>query len=415
MAGQRGAVIGWLASLSIAGCGTGLAESSSVEERPIVPVVTATRGDLSDEITLTGEFTPYQEIDVMAKVAGYVKEIRVDIGDRVQAGDLLATLEIPEMEDDLAKADAARQAAADSVEAAQFDLQRAEAAHQIAHLSFHRTEDVAKHDPGVVPQQEVDAVRSRDLEAEAQIASAKANLAAARQRGRMAEADETRLRTLYRYTRITAPFNGVITKRYANVGSMIQAGTASQSQAMPIVRLAEDDLLRLSIPVPEENVPAVRVGTPVEVDVRALRRTFAGKVTRFSNEVQKATRTMTTEIDVPNPAFDLVPGLYADVRLKTARRSGVLSVPLEALAGLGSAPHVFRVDAAGLVHLVPVTTGLQTAQQAEIQSGLAEGDLLVAGRLAGLRDGQRVTPKPAAISTGEAPPPAVAVGRSAAR
>src|SRR5438309_112058 len=118
---------------------------------------------------------------------------------------------------------------------------------------------------------------------------------------------------MYEYARVTAPFAGVITKRYADTGSMIQAGTASQTQAMPLVRLSENELLRLILPVPESVVPRIRIGEAVEVDVTALHRTFTGKVARFANKLQTSTRTMETEVDVPNPSMVLVPGMYAEV------------------------------------------------------------------------------------------------------
>src|SRR5262249_28882227 len=140
------------------------------------------------------------------------------------------------------------------------ELRRAESAHELQHLSYTRIQDVAKREKGLVPQQQVDEYRSRDLVAEAQVAAAKSSLVTAEQRTRVARAEEARVRTLQRYTSITAPFAGVVTKRFANTGSMIQAGTASQSQAMPVVRLSQNNLLRLILPVPESVVSKVRVG-----------------------------------------------------------------------------------------------------------------------------------------------------------
>ena len=122
---------------------------------------------------------------------------------------------------------------------------------------------------------------------------------------------------MYQYAVITAPFAGVVTKRYANTGSLIQAGTASQTQAMPVVRLSENGLLRLALPVPESAVPLVHLGEPVDVHVSALHRTFPGRVARFADKVDESTRTMKTEVDVPNPTLVLVPGMYAEVDLIT--------------------------------------------------------------------------------------------------
>src|SRR5208282_6585245 len=121
--------------------------------------------------------------------------------------------------------------------------------------------------------------------------------------------------SLFDYSRITAPFSGVVTERYANLGTLVQAGTGSSTQAIPIVKLSQDDLFRLVIPVPESYVRYIRVGDPVDVHVPSLNRTFPGKVARFSVDVKSNTRTMHTEVDVENPQRILLPGLYADAQL----------------------------------------------------------------------------------------------------
>ena len=237
---------------------------------PIVSVVKTARADLASDLVLTAEFEPFQQVDVMAKVAGYIRSIKVDIGDRVREGQLLATLEIPEMEDDLTKAAAVIDESNAEITTASDELHRAEEAHDLAHLSYTRIADVLKREPGLVPQQEVDEARSRDLIAEAQVSTAKSTIRTAEQKMRVAQAEQTRFQTLHKYMTISAPFEGVVTKRYANAGSMIQAGTASQTQAMPIVQLSQNNLLRLILPVPESAVSHVHVGETVEVRVSSL-------------------------------------------------------------------------------------------------------------------------------------------------
>ena len=158
-----------------------------------MPVAKATRMDLASDLVLTAEFEPFQQVDVMAKVAGYVRSIKVDIGDRVREGQVLATLEIPEMEDDLTKAAAAIDQADAEIATASDELHRAEAAHELAHLSYTRIADVLKREPGLVPQQEVDEARSRDLVAEAQVSAAKSSLRTAEQRARVARAEQGRI------------------------------------------------------------------------------------------------------------------------------------------------------------------------------------------------------------------------------
>ncbi|HMC63199.1 MAG TPA: efflux RND transporter periplasmic adaptor subunit, partial [Candidatus Solibacter sp.] len=245
---------------------------------PTVAVAKASTEDMSRGLMLTAEFKPYQEVDVMAKVAGFIKEIGVDVGDRVNQGQLLATLEIPEMGDDLRRADAAVVRARAEVTRAQDEQRRAESVHSIAHLSFQRLATVAEKKPGLVAQQEIDEAQSRDLVTEAQVSATKSALAAAQEQVNVNAADTQKVKTLMDYTRVTAPFTGVVTRRYADTGSMIQAGTASQTQAMPVVKLSQNSRLRLILPVPESAVPTVHIGQQVEVRVPTFNRSFPGKV-----------------------------------------------------------------------------------------------------------------------------------------
>lgn len=360
---------------------------------PVVPVARVARTNIASKTVLTAEFQPFQEVDVMSKVAGYVRSIKVDLGDRVREGQVLAELEIPEMTDEVSKASAMVEQSGSEIAAARDELQRTESAHQITHLSLGRLQEVAKREPGLIPQQEVDEARSRDLVAEAQIASAKSKLRVEENKSHVAKAEEGRLKTLRNYVTITAPFAGTVTKRYANAGSMIQAGIASQSQAMPLVRLSQISTLRLSLPVPESLVASVHVGQPVNVQVKSLDRTFAGRVARFSAKVDQSTRTMTTEVDVANPSGVIMPGMYAEVALQLKEHNGVLAAPLESIERAGANARVFAVDQAGVIRIVPVVLGVEDSARAEIVSGLHETDLVITGRRAGLNAGDKVTPK----------------------
>src|SRR5580704_4329485 len=382
----------------------GTQTSQVAPELPTVAVAKAIRTDLSSDLVLTAEFEPFQEIDVMAKVSGYIREINVDIGDRVREGQLLATLEIPEMQDDLTRAAAAIQQASSELSTAQDELKNAEAAHDMAHLSYTRILDVSKKEVGLVPQQEVDEMHSRDLVAEAQVSAAKSRIAASEQRIRVAEADQARVKTMFQYAVITAPFTGVVTKRYANKGSLIQAGTASQSQAMPVVRLSQNNLLRLALPVPESAVPLIHLGGQVDVTVSALNRTFPGRVARYEDKVDQSTRTMKTEVDVQNPSLLLVPGMYAEVDLTTNERKNVLSVPAEAIDGSGDAARVFTVQPSGTIQIVPVRLGIESAQRSEVRSGdLKEGDSVIVGPRSGLKQGDKVQTKVISLTADPAP------------
>lgn len=361
-----------------------------------VPVAIAEPATLQNNLVLSAEFRPFQEVDVMAKIAGYVRTINVDIGSHVSQGAVLATLEVPEVQDDVAKAKAGLAAADANIATAQAGIQRAEAGANIAQISYQRIKEVAAKDQGLVPRQEIDVAQARQLEGAAQLASAKSSLRAAEQTRLQAQSDYQRSLAMMQYATIRAPFSGVVTKRFANTGSMIQAGISSQTQAMPVVTLAQNDRLRLTLPVPVNAVGDVRDGQTVEVEVTSLHRKLQGKVSRFSDSVQMATRTMSTEVDVPNPDGSLVPGMYAEVHLHLADRPAALSVPIDAVDGLGTSTQQAYIVRNGIVHLVPVKIGLQTSSRVEILSGVERGDKVIVGRHTGLSDGQKVDPQPAA-------------------
>jgi RND family efflux transporter MFP subunit len=375
-------------------------QTKAVSQMPTVPVAEATLTPMSHGESLTAEFRPFQEVDVMAKVAGYVRKIHVDVGDRVEQGQALAELEIPEMADDLARAQAGVARAQGDVVRARDELQRAESAHQMAHLSGQRMTDVSTQRPGLVAQQEVDDAHSRDLIAEAQLQGAQSALAAAELQVRVSETEVKRVQTMMDYTRITAPFTGIATKRYADTGSMLQAGTSSN--ALPLIRLSENSLLRLTVPVPESMVPSVHLGQQVDVRVQTLNRSFKGRVARFADKVEQATRTMDTEIDVPNPSGVLIPGMFAEVDLTVDQRASVLTIPIPAV-DLGqdeSSGQVTVVTPEGRIEIRKVKLGQQDASNIEVLEGLTKGDRVVTSNRTTLRAGQEVRPKLVAMGTG---------------
>jgi RND family efflux transporter MFP subunit len=380
-------------ALPLTSCSGRSSASTATAATTVVPAARAIRKDLSNSATLTAEFQPFFQVDVMAKEAGYVRHMYVDIGDHVKAGQLLATLEIPELLDSETQAKADLQTANAERSAAEGNLKRAEAGQTIAHLSYTRILDVSKKEPGLVPLQEVDVAHSRDLEAEAQLSAAQQNVQAAIGRSQAATAGLAHATSLFAYSRITSPFDGVITQRYASDGSMIQAGTASQTQAMPVVTVSKNDVLRLMLPVPEQNVSAIHDGATVSVLVPTLGTTFSGTVTRFANSVQTATRTMTAEVDVKNPGFQLMPGMYAQVQLSLSTATNAIAVPVEALDGSGDNQRVFVVDSAGTVEIRKVTTGIQSPAYVQILSGVQPGDAVIVGRHSDYRQGQQVKPR----------------------
>jgi RND family efflux transporter MFP subunit len=331
---------------------------------PVVAVARVEREDLFREITFPAEFRPYAEVDLHAKVSGYVKEMRVDIGDRVKAGELLAVLEVPELREELDHAVAAHQ--------------RAQAEYRDAHLAYTRLVAVNEEHPNLIAQQDLDTAEAHDATAQGTVAATKADVAK----------DET----LVAYTRITAPFAGVITKRYADPGSLIQAGTASNTQTMPLVRVSDNTRLRLDFPVSVDYVRGIRLDAPLSVRVDSLGgRTLVGKIARFSDKVDDATRTMVVEMEVPNPALELVPGMYATVLLKVDDRPLALAIPIEAVPPGGKS--VLVVNGSHKLEERAVTFGIETAARYEVLAGLVEGDLVMIGNPAQLSAGQQVEPR----------------------
>jgi RND family efflux transporter MFP subunit len=383
------------------GCARQDAQAEARPQAPTVAVAPVVRGDLSQVLTIAAEFRAYQEIDLHAKVAGYVQKIDVDVGDHVKEGQLLAVLEVPELQNEVQQDQASIARAAEEVNRAQADLQRAESAHDVAHVSTARLEAAARERPKLIAQQDLDEATGRDRQAEAQVATAKAALAAAGSQLVFARANADKTQTLVGYTRITAPFTGVITQRYADKGAMIQAGTSSQTQTMPLVRLSQVDRLRLDIAVPESAVPDIRTNAPVTVRVPVMHRTFPGTIARFADRLDQNTRTMLVEVDVPNPAGELKPGMMAEANVSLEQARNVLSVPVQALDAAAQLPTVMVVTKDHLIDPRPVAVGLQTASRVAVSGAIAEGDLVVVGAHDQLRRGEAVTPKQLAAAEGD--------------
>jgi RND family efflux transporter MFP subunit len=356
---------------------------------PVVSVTKAELRDLRSEIELTGEFRAFEEADLHAKVAGFLKWISVDVGDRVERGQVIAELEAPEMTQELAQATAAANRAQLDVQRARSEVQRAEAARSIRELSYKRLAGVAKTRPNLIAQQEVDDAAARLQEAEAQLSTARATLASVEEQVQVAAAQREKTGTLLSYLRITTPFSGTVTKRYADPGAMIQAGTSSQSQARPLIRLSQTNRLRFVFPVPEAAVAKVSVGMPAEIRVESLARVFPARISRVSGRLEASTRAMDAEIEIANPTGVLKPGMYAYVTLLLDRREHVLALPTAAIGDATSSAEVRIVNARNEVELRTLRLGFHTEEFTEVTGGLAAGELVILGG-AGLQKGQRV-------------------------
>lgn len=364
-----------------------------------VGVTKVVKMSLGQSITLSSELVPFQEIDVYAKESGYVKKLMVDYGSRVKAGQLMAVLEIPELEAQLQEDDAEIKNAGNQVTRAQHELQRYQAQYKALHLEYTRLDGVFESQPGIVAQQEVDDAQGKDLAAASQVDAGQAALEAAQSQLGAYKAKLVHDQSLFDYSKITAPFSGIVTERYANLGTLMQGGTGSSTQAMPLVKLSQDDLFRLVIPVPEAYVRYIKIGDPVNVRVPSLNRTFVGKVARFSVDVRADTRTMHTEVDIKNPERVLLPGLYAEADLQFDRKDNIPAVPVQALSHRGDRTSVLVVNSDGTLQDRFVQVGLQTASNAEIVSGLNEGEQVVVSDRSGLKPGEKVRPQIVAVPT----------------
>lgn len=356
-----------------------------------VGVVKVAKKSLGRDVTLSSELVPFQEIDVYAKESGYVKKLVVDYGSHVKAGQVMAILEIPELEAQLQEDQAQIKNAANQVSRAQHELSRYQAQYKSVHLQYTRLNKVFESQPGIVAQQEVDDAQGKDLAASSQVDASRAALDAAQSQLGVAKAKLAHDQSLFDYSRITAPFSGIVTERYANLGTLVQAGP--NSQAAPIVKLSEDDLFRLVIPVPESYVRYIHIGDAVDVRVPSLNKTFPGKVARFSVDVKEATRTMHTEVDVRNRDRILMPGLFAEADVALEHRDDIPTVPLQAVNHEGNKTTVFVVGRNNEIEDRPIMLGLQTANDAEVVSGLTEGEKIVVSDRSGLKAGEAVLPQ----------------------
>ncbi len=390
-----GTVAALLAAMALAAtsCSRAGNEVHANAKAVTVGVTKVEKKSLGRQLTVSSELVPFQEIDVYAKESGYVKKLNVDYGTHVKAGEVMAVLEIPELEALLQEDEAEIKNASNQVSRAQHELYRYQAQYKALHLQYTRLNQVFESQPGIVAQQEVDDAQGKDLAASSQVDAGQAALEAAQSQLSVAHAKLTHDQSLFDYSKITAPFPGVVTDRYANLGTLVQAGTTSTSTAIPIVKLSEDDLFRIVIPVPESYVKYIKIGDPVDVRVPSLNRTFPGKVARFSADVREDTRTMHTEVDVQNKDRVLLPGLYAEAQLTLEHRDDIPSVPLQAINHEGDKTSVFVVNANNEIVDRPVQLGLQTATDAEIVSGLTAGELVVLSDRSGLKSGEKVKPQ----------------------
>lgn len=340
-----------------------------------VQVVKVESKSLNRTILLTGEFLPFQTVDLHARVQGFVEKVLVDRGSVVKQGQLLVALSAPEREAQVAEAEA-------KVKAAESAASEARAKVVAAESTFKRlkeasaTEGAISGNELVIAEQAAEAARDTVRSSEAAIGAAKASLAA--------------IRKMQQYLNISAPFSGVITERLAHPGALAGPGT------QPLLRLEQVSHLRLVVAVPEANFAGIRPGTRVPFQVSAYRtRTFTGSVARIARSVDQKTRTMSVEIDVPNPSGVLAPGMYPQVNWPVRSTGSALVVPATSVVRTTENVFVIRVNNSR-AEWVSVRLGAREDGKVQIFGNLSAGDLVVRNGSDEIRDGAQVkteTPK----------------------
>jgi membrane fusion protein, multidrug efflux system len=315
------------------------------------------------EIVLPSTLQAFTESPIHARTDGYLAHWYKDIGSKVQKGQLLADIETPEIDQELQQARALREQAAAQV--------------NLAKTSAERWETLRKMD--AVAQQETDERSSSYTQGQAALASATANV--------------RRLEQLESFKHIYAPFSGVIIRRNTDVGQLINAGNNGASQEL--FAIAQVNPIRVYIDVPELYAPTVKIGLPASIELPSLPgQKFTGKVARTSDALDPATRTLRTEIDVPNPNGQLLPGSYAQVHFAVQIQSVPLTVPVNALLFRGEGTRAAVVGSDGKVQLKPVVIGRDYGTEVEILSGLQLSDSIILNPSDSLEEGQQVNVAP---------------------
>jgi RND family efflux transporter MFP subunit len=369
------------------------ANNTSQNQPSSAAVAVVQREPAESSITVPGVFQAYQDILVHAKVSGYVKKIYVDIGDRVHTGEILAVLEVPELNAQVQEAAAGLSRDRSELERSKNDEARAVAVHSALHSEYTRLKNAADAQSGLIAQQELDDAQAKDLSSEARIDAAKSEYAAAEGRLSQDRADVARYEAMQSYSEVRAPFNGVVTYRYADTGALIAAGTDETKSAMPIVRLAQSEVLRLRMPIPASDANYMKIGGPAVVQVQSTGETIHTKIVRFTRSLDQNTRTMLTEVDIPNADLHLDPGMYANTTFPLKRDRDAMVVPIDGIVE-GDQPYVLVVNEQNRVVKQPVVLGIQGANFYEVVSGVQIGDRVIVGDQSDYQPGEKVSPSP---------------------
>jgi len=352
------------------------AKSTEVDSHPRVEVVHPQRLSVAQRLQTNATLAAFEEADLFANISGYLSDVRVDTGDHVKAGQVLAVIDVPEMEQQLAEDKAQLASKQSSLETARRQVVYDRANVTLQDITLKRQE-VLFNDHWV-PAQTLDQTRANAAIAKADLGVAKANRALAAHQIDLAAATVEKTKTLLAYTQIVAPFDSVVARRLVNRGDLVQAPTATHTK--PLFTVQRIDTIRVFCDVPENDVPHLHIGDPAIVKPFGFDgKPFIGRVTRFSLRLDPETRNMRTEIDLSNPEERLYPGMYAEVSLEMNRRRNALTVPAAAVGSDGDGNFVDTITDNRVTRL-PIKTGLTDNGRVEVTAGLS-GETPVAATL----------------------------------
>jgi len=339
-----------------------LAKETERLATPTVAVITPSAEPAADQLVLPAQLQAYVESAIYARTNGYLLRWNKDIGSQVKKGELLAEIDTPEVDQELSQAKAAQQQTVAQLQLAKSTAER--------WINLRKTDSVS--------QQESDQQSSAYTQAVANNAAAEANV--------------RRLQQLESFKHVYAPISGVITRRNTDVGALITAGSSGTGKEL--FDVAQVDPLRVFVSVPQSNAPAIRAGLPAYIELREYPgQKFSGKVVRTADSIDPATRTLLTEIDVPNPRGHLLPGSYAEVHFAVPVQITRLSIPVNALLFRPEGPRVAVVGSDHKVHLKAISIGRDYGTKVEILGGLDANDQIVVNPADSLEDGQEVNIK----------------------
>jgi RND family efflux transporter MFP subunit len=363
------------------------AVSEAPATHPVVSLIHAKQGEPTSDLLLPGNIQPLYSANLYARVDGYLDRRTVDIGARVKAGQVLAVISSPEVDQQLLQARAALAQAEASLQQANAALEQAKANAELARLTKDR--DLPLGEQHAISQQIVDgAVQSHNARV-ADVSAANANIVAAQANITANRANVSRLQQMQSFERIVAPFDGVITERNVERGDLVSTGSSSASK--PLFSIAQSGTLRIQVDVPQSEAVNIKDGQKASIDVKErIGRVYTGTVTRNAAALDNAARTMLTEVQVDNKDASLLPGMYAQVKFTLPEQRTSLIIPTSSLVVDHNGMHVVTVDDSHTIHFLPVAVGKDMGKEVEILNGLHGTESLVSSPNDLLSEGEHV-------------------------